>query len=73
MMTTLKTATCGHSVKKLRLYVVKGVSNRGYHLLKYQTLCSDCLIDLESKGLIAHTYEEEQEWLKSKVVEYADE
>lgn len=72
-MTTLKTANCEHSVKKLQSYVVKGVSKEGYHLLKYQTLCASCVIELESKGLIAHTHEEEQEWLNAKVAEYADE
>lgn len=71
-MTTLKTANCGHSVKKLQSYVVKGVSSsREFHVLKFQTLCAACLAEHEAKGLIAHTYEEEQEWLK--VVDYADE
>ena len=59
----LNIAACGHPVRVAQSYVVKDKSKDGKNVLKYMTLCADCLKEYVKADMIAQDRIDEQQWL----------
>lgn len=59
----LNTASCGHAVRVAQSYVVKDKSKDCKNVLKYMTLCADCLKYYVENDMIAQDRIDEQQWL----------